>query len=482
MAHPAPRRGYIDDAVYPVTCLRELSPAWLGYAATINGARSVPVTGPFRYLELGCGRALSAIVHAAAFPAAEFHACDADGDCIDAARRLAAELELGNLTLHRASFAEFAHQDPGSFEFIVAHGVYSWVDDDARRVLRALMGAWLAPAGVAYLSYNCMPGWATEAPLRRMMVELAASAGGDGAARARAAAGLLRRLGAGSVYFRVHPEAPAAVDGYLRSPPGYLAHEFLNDVFEAFYSVDVVDEMAESGLTLLGSATLADNHPALLMAPPSVDTIAALPTARQRQLATDFTVHRRFRRDLYVRTESMPAAGTTALQTLIVGCPGDPARLAAEIRVPRGRIRFADDFIRALRRLMTKGSAPMGELIEALARTGAHRTRDGADRAGIARNLAYLIAAGELTPFARASAEPLPEVGARVSFGASAAMLERVAASGDRGWIPSSILGGGVAVDAHEAVAVLDHVRGAARREARQADLLARLTRLGILI
>lgn len=478
MAESSTPGGYIEDAAYPTTYFRELSPAWLNYALTINGAPAQPLQRRFRYLELGCGQGLSAIVHAASFPEAEFHACDVDKQCIESARRLAAELGVDNLELHRASFAELEGIGLEPFDFVVAHGVYSWIDGPARLSLRRLIGALLAGAGVASVSYNCMPGWTTEGPLRRMLVELAATLDGDAAGRAHAAARTLQTLAAGSSYFRLHPEAGAAVESYLRSPGGYLAHEFLNPAFVPFYSVDVADEMAEVGLTGVGSATLVDNHPELLVESSAAAAIAALPNARQRQLALDFAVHRRFRRDLFMRAEAL-AGGAAEPEPLVVGCLGDPDAIATTIRVPRGRIAFDDGFVHALRRRMINGSSSLAELIEAL-------SRNAADRAHVTRNLLYLIAAGELAPFARRVPVAIAEAPPRLASEIHRRWLRHAAGSEGPWWIPSPVSGTGIAVDGAAAAAVLEQVGGGAdgaNAPAAEppAGLLTRLRRLGIL-
>ncbi len=84
--------------------------------------------------------------------------------------------------------------------------------------------------------------------------------------------------------------------------------------------------MAGAGLSLLGSATLADNHEGLLIDERAAAAIRRLTTARQRQLALDFAVDRRFRRDVFVRGQPRlaPAAAARQLDSIAIGCPEDP--------------------------------------------------------------------------------------------------------------------------------------------------------------
>ncbi|CAM8768291.1 hypothetical protein NCM_01623 [Burkholderia pseudomallei] len=82
-----PSSGYLSDVTFPDRFHRELSPTWLNYASVLGGARPKELGRPFRYLDLGCGFAHSTVINAAAFPHAEFHACDFNPAHIEAAAR-----------------------------------------------------------------------------------------------------------------------------------------------------------------------------------------------------------------------------------------------------------------------------------------------------------------------------------------------------------------------------------------------------------
>src|SRR5262245_34461844 len=124
-------QGYITDAGYADTFFRELSPVWLNYVAVLTGVRPRIVTNPFTYLELGCGFGTSAIVNAGAFPIGQFHACDINAAHIEHAERHAAALEIDNIHFHRASFDQLGGLNLPAFDYIVLHGVYSWVGSAA---------------------------------------------------------------------------------------------------------------------------------------------------------------------------------------------------------------------------------------------------------------------------------------------------------------------------------------------------------------
>jgi SAM-dependent methyltransferase len=405
---------------YPATYQRELSPTHLRYAAALSGV--VLRDGPFRYLELGCGRGWSSLIHAACHPESEFHACDRDAEAIAQARRWADALGLENIRFHCATFDALPFD--GVFDFIAMHGVYSWVDAGTRATLRALLQERLAPGGLAYVSYNAMPGWTSEVPLRRLLAEFNRDRDLTEAVRA---VGSLR----GASYFAAHPAADRAVAAWASQPAGYLAQEYLGEACDALWCVDVIGEMEQAGLKHIGSATLRDVHPELSIDDATMQALSAIEDSRLQTLACDFAVNRAFRRDLYVRGE--PRRGD-ALGGMLIGCIGEA--LPDNIVVPRGRIRFDSEFVTALDELLICGPHPLRQAVNTLGGTPA-----------AARNLLWLVAAGVLAPFARS----IP-----AKLGSARVMLKLIAAGEAPGWIASPMLGAGCPIEPEEAAHLMD--------------------------
>ncbi|AVR06336.1 class I SAM-dependent methyltransferase [Burkholderia thailandensis] len=466
-----PASGYLSDVTFPDRFHRELSPSWLNYVSVLGGARPKALDRPFRYLDLGCGFAHSTVINAAAFAHAEFHACDFNPAHIEAAERRATRLGAGNVVFHEASFDALLDRDLPPFDFIVMHGVYSWVGSDVRHAIRQLLSHRLADGGLVYLSYNCQPGWSAEAPLRKLMVELAQAAQGGTEARTGSAVAAMRQLGTPSLrYFRDNPAAAGALAALADAPLDYVAHEFMNATWKVHYSVDVGDEMAEAGLAYVGSATLADNHPMLLIDRQAADAIAALPNARLRRLAEDFAVNRRFRRDVFLRGAGervAPAEAIRHLDEIAIGCTTDVERIDTRMTIPRGAISFQPDFIADLRALMGRGAMRIGEIV---ARLGGERRNPREIR----QNLLFLVASGALTPFAQPGG--YTETGARrAASPAAAAALAAGAREAAPTFAPCEPLGGGIAVSADEAAKALRWIAGDA------APRPDRLARVGVL-
>ncbi|PMS18600.1 methyltransferase [Trinickia dabaoshanensis] len=464
--------GYLSDVTFPDRFHRELSPTWLNYASVLGGARAKALGRPFRYLDLGCGFAHSTIVNAAAFPHAQFHACDFNRAHIEAASQRAARLGVGNVVFHESSFEALLEHDLPEFDFIVLHGIYSWVDADVRQAVRRLISERLAEEGLVYLSYNCQPGWSAEAPLRKLMLEFAQSTSGSIETRTGNAIAGMQALGNPSFrYFRDNPSATEALSALAASPLDYLAHEYLNRTWEIHYSVDVLDDMAHTGLAYTGSATLADNHPTLLMDRQAAEAIAALPNARLRHLAEDFAVNRRFRRDVFVRgarASRSQAQALESLEGLAIGCTTEIERIDTRATIPRGVLSFQPEFIADLRALMQQGSMRIGEIVAKL-------SGESRNPREILQNLLFLVAGGVLTPFAHAGG--YDATGVRRAANASAmAALVRSADETQGAYVPSELLGNAVAVGADEAKQALQWIAGDPA-----TPCPSRLARLGVL-
>jgi len=385
------RSGYVTDTAYESRVFRELSPAWLNYVTLLNGFTAPDISsGVFSYLELGCGFGLSTAVNAATYQGASFHACDINSRHIASARSHAERLGVANIAFHHCSFEDLLLRDLPAFDFIVLHGVYSWVDRQARAAIDEIIRNRLSPGGVVYISYNCFPGWAVELPLQRLLLETVGVETGSMTERTEKALRRLERLREGGVrYFTVNGAAKASLASWLKQSTNYIVHEYLAGAWKTFYSIDVASAMATIGCRFAGSATLADNHPELLVGRRTLDVLMMFDLS-QRPLLMDFATNRRFRRDVFVRADAL-SAGPDDLYSVLLGKCGR-GDIPRTMQIPRGSLSFHDHFIQRLRQAMQNGPQQFGELIGLL--------NDEARTPEVRRNILYLIAGGVLCPVA----------------------------------------------------------------------------------
>ena len=145
-----------DEVPYPGHPFPQTHPDRLASLGRIYGLAS-PAPAGCRLLELGCGDGGNLLPMACALPGAQFVGIDISGQAIAAARARAQAAGIENVSFEEASLAEFA-PPAGSFDYVIAHGVFSWVPEPVREALMALCARALSEHGVAYVSYNTLPG------------------------------------------------------------------------------------------------------------------------------------------------------------------------------------------------------------------------------------------------------------------------------------------------------------------------------------
>ncbi|NBW96882.1 MAG: methyltransferase domain-containing protein [Planctomycetia bacterium] len=298
---PAHADGYVSDVAYLPGYYPFMAPARIRYVAALNGVRP-PAGGPgLRFLELGCGFGTTLLALAASNPAGEFTGVDFLPAHVEHMRREVAATGLGNV---RVLGTDFAHlpTDLGQFDIIALHGVFSWVSPETRESIFGILRRHLAPGGIAEVTYNCMPGWASLLPVRSLIRHFAARVEGDSLARVRAALAEVAALRAADIpLFHDQPLAAQLVDRLLKADPHYVAHEYLNEHWAAFDAADVIGMFAGLGLGHAGRATYHHNHVPLCSPPQFGPQFAGLDLAATETLK-DFHINAMFRWDLFSAT------------------------------------------------------------------------------------------------------------------------------------------------------------------------------------
>ncbi|MCY2962905.1 MAG: class I SAM-dependent methyltransferase, partial [Planctomycetota bacterium] len=156
-----------DVVLYPGNPYRESHPDHLATVARMFGLES-PLVDGCRVLEIGCACGANLIPMAVSVPTARFVGIDLSQRQISEATQTVAALGLANIELRHGSVTEIGPDD-GLFDYIICHGVFSWVPQTVREHILAVCSRNLSPGGVAYISYNTYPGWFMRGMVRRMM-------------------------------------------------------------------------------------------------------------------------------------------------------------------------------------------------------------------------------------------------------------------------------------------------------------------------
>ena len=152
--------GYLTETPYPDYFHPEMMPVWLNSALQALGYQHPDLSRAYTWCELGCGTGISTIVAAASNPNGRFIGVDINADAIQQARSLAERIGLHNVQFMASSFEQLAQGDSESLpacDYIVCHGVYSWVSHANRLWIQQIVRQHLKPAGVAYLAYMSQP-------------------------------------------------------------------------------------------------------------------------------------------------------------------------------------------------------------------------------------------------------------------------------------------------------------------------------------
>lgn len=144
------------------------TPATLeAYAALVGVSAPNPKTA--RVLELGATYGGNIISQALFNPDATFVGIELSQEQVEKGNEVIANAGLTNVSLIQSDIASIG-SEIGTFDYIIAHGVYSWVDDGVKDALLRLIDEHLAEDGIAYISYNTYPGWHTMDEVRQLMM------------------------------------------------------------------------------------------------------------------------------------------------------------------------------------------------------------------------------------------------------------------------------------------------------------------------
>src|SRR5262245_7964121 len=162
-----PEASSYDKVPYDARPRYATNPDCLATLATLLDVNPTPVDR-CRVLELGCATGGNLFPLAEAHPQSQFVGIDLSPVQIEAGRQVARALGMTNLRLEAKSILD-VEPEFGEFDYVIAHGVYSWVPALVRDKLMSICKKNLAPNGVAYISYNTYPGWHLRAGVRDMM-------------------------------------------------------------------------------------------------------------------------------------------------------------------------------------------------------------------------------------------------------------------------------------------------------------------------
>lgn len=242
-----------DRVPYKSYPFSQTHPDRLATIGILLGMTPTDVTGA-RVLELGCASGGNLIPMAEQYPDAHFVGIDYAGRQVEEGQEALADLGLTNIEIHHQDILEFPTEGE-PFDYIICHGVYSWVPDEVQRRILEISKSRLSTNGLAYISYNTYPGWHMRGMIRDIMRYRARNFDTPESQLSQAR-GLLTFL-SNSVSTKDNAYGillKNELESIGRSDDSYLLHEHLEEINEPIYFHQFAERASDAGLQYLGEA------------------------------------------------------------------------------------------------------------------------------------------------------------------------------------------------------------------------------------
>lgn len=328
-----PGQSSYDVVPYPAFPFPQSHPDRLATVATLLGL-TPPGVERCRVLELGCAAGGNLLPLAVSLPDSTFVGIDLSSRQIADGQKTISAVGLKNVEMRHLSIKDVG-PDLGQFDYIIAHGIYSWVPPEVREKILEVCAQNLTPNGIAYVSYNTYPGWHMRAMIRDMML-YHSKRFTDTQAVIREARGFLDFV-AQSVAQDKSPFSlllKNEVDELRKRTDSYLYHEHLEECNEPVYFHQFVERARAKGLEYLGEADINVMVPSNFR--PEIEAVLQRLSSDTVQIEQymDFVRNRTFRETLLCHKGIKPnyQISPKQLGVFLVASPVKPVSARPELR------------------------------------------------------------------------------------------------------------------------------------------------------
>lgn len=292
--------GYVIDVPYPTFVHRQAMPVWLSTLAELNGSIAPDLDKPFRYLELGCAMGIHLHLTAAAHPQGDFVGVDFNAEHLTVAQEGLARTEINNLEFIHASFDQLLEQNLEPFDFIVTHGVWSWIAPEYQQAIVNIINKLLKPQGILYCSYMSHPGSTHFTAVQKLMTEMARNLRGNSGTKAVQSLHLARKIAESHQgLFEKIPSLGQDLENLAQDKPAYIAHDFLSEHWQPQHSADMIRLFGTINLSYIGGAGIMENLDRITLTPNIQKIVANLPLVTLQETVKDISRNTMQRQDIY---------------------------------------------------------------------------------------------------------------------------------------------------------------------------------------
>jgi SAM-dependent methyltransferase len=242
-----------DKVVYPSYVFQHIRPDRLAAIAAIHGIEMGDIRNA-RILELGCGDGANLLSIAYSMPESKCLGVDLSAERISEAKQNAKEIGISNAEFIFADICDLKTKDLGSFDFIIAHGLYSWIPETVCQRVLEIYRDCLSPCGIGYISYNTLPGWHLRGIVREAMLFHTENIS-QPESKINAALEFLeflrRSAKSDSVYKSI---IESEIESTKDRPPANIFHDDLAGINRPLYFKEFIEEISRFGLKYIAES------------------------------------------------------------------------------------------------------------------------------------------------------------------------------------------------------------------------------------
>lgn len=259
----------------------------------------------FNACELGFGMGLSLNIHAASGHA-KWYGTDFNPSHALFAQHLANQGARKKVLIADQAFSEFCSRDDlPEFDFIALHGIFSWISPQNQATIIDFIARKLKIGGVLYISYNTLPGWSSNAPIRHLISQLY----NENTSSEQSVENNIRKvlkdadqvLGLSSRLLAKSPLLKSSLDKLNEYEVSYVAHEYLNEHWNPLYFSEMNNFLKQAKLDFACSSSYLDDYPNLIFNQEQKELMAKIPDATLQQTVKDYLLNKQFRADYWMK-------------------------------------------------------------------------------------------------------------------------------------------------------------------------------------
>lgn len=326
--------GYVTEVTYPYSYRSDMNPVRIRALLTLAGYE---VPSGSVVCELGFGQGVAINIHACTQADSVYVGTDFSPAQTGFAQSLQSQTGA-NMLLVDESFEQFCQRDDlPQFDFIFAHGIWSWVSEENRQWIEQFIAKQLKVGGAFVFSYNALPGWSVFAPIRDYMLHFADKALPSSAAitdKLNAAMHEVETMRAIPAHLSLlqQPLVEARLQQMRLQDPNHLVHEYFNRDWQPMMFPQVAARMQSLKLDFAGSANPAKHMDMMNHPPEQLAYLQRIADPVLREYAKDIFANTDFRIDIWVkgkrRIPSLSHANRIAAMRFVLIQPLNQIRVA----------------------------------------------------------------------------------------------------------------------------------------------------------